>query len=211
MVLPIAPELLLSFAIASALIILLPGPVVLFMVGRSLVHGARRTLPCLIGIGAGVTLNMTVSMLGFGALLAASADLFTALKWLGAAYLLFLAWRSWTAAATPLDLAQPATRAALGPAIAHGFLVAALNPKGIAFFSAFMPQFIDPARPFWPQALLLMGLFLVIEMVLQAGFVLLAGRLRAPLARPDRQRLLHRAGAVVMAGAALFTATLRRA
>ena len=108
MVLPIAPELLLSFAIASALIILLPGPVVLFMVGRSLVHGARRTLPCLIGIGAGVTLNMTVSMLGFGALLAASADLFTALKWLGAAYLLFLAWRSWTAAATPLDLAQPA-------------------------------------------------------------------------------------------------------
>lgn len=211
MILPVAPELLLSFAIASALIILLPGPVVLFMVSRSLVHGARRTLPCLIGIGGGLTLCMTISVLGFGALLAASAELFTALKWLGAAYLLFLAWRAWTASAAPLDLSQPASLAPLGPAIAHGFMVAALNPKGIAFFSAFMPQFIDPAKPFWPQALLLMGLFLAIELVLQSSYALLAGRLRAPLARPDRQRLLHRTGAVVMAGAALFTATMRRA
>ncbi len=153
---------------------------------------------------------MTISFIDLGALLAASAELFTAMKLAGALYLFWLAWRMWRA---PVVL--PGTEAALPGstprAVLRAFSVTVLNPKGIAFFTAFVPQFVDPARPLVPQLVVFGLTFVAFAVAIPATWVTVVGRARKMLARPRLLQAMNRAGAVVLAGAGLLTATLKRA
>jgi threonine/homoserine/homoserine lactone efflux protein len=201
-----APETWIAFLAASVAVLLIPGPTILLVIGQSLGGGRRNALPLVAGVAAGDFTAMSLSLAGLGALLAASATLFTALKWVGAAYLVFLGLKLWRApvdveAAPPL----PARRAAR-----DAFVVTALNPKSITFFVAFVPQFLDPSRPFLTQAAILVPSFVTLAALNALGYALLAGKLSGAVRRPQVRRAFNRVGGGMLMGAGLAVA-LRRA
>ncbi|WP_439594422.1 LysE family translocator [Falsiroseomonas sp.] len=195
----------LAFCAAALVMLAIPGPTILLVIGQSLGGGRNSALPLVAGVALGDLTAMTLSLAGLGAILAASATLFTALKWVGAAYLIWLGAKMWRApvaatAAPPL----PA-----GRALREAWLVTALNPKGIVFFVAFVPQFIDPARNFVTQAALLVATFVTLAAANVAIYAALAGRLSGAVRRPSVRRVLNRVGGGVLMGAGLAVA-LRR-
>ncbi len=145
----------LTFILATAVLLAIPGPTVLMVIGQSLGAGRRHALPLVAGVALGDLTAMTLSLAGLGALLAASAAAFTLLKWIGAAYLVYLGVVLWRAPVSA-DAAPPLGAAA---AFRRAYVVTALNPKGIAFFVAFVPQFMSPSAPFLPQAAILVVSF----------------------------------------------------
>ncbi|WP_424134876.1 LysE family translocator [Roseomonas chloroacetimidivorans] len=198
-------ETWLAFVAAASAMLIIPGPTILLVLGQSLGGGRRSTLPLVAGVAAGDALAMSLSLAGLGALLAASSLAFGILKWAGAAYLLWLGLRMWRAPVEGAPAPLPPRRAGL-----QAFLVTATNPKSIAFFIAFVPQFLDPARPFLPQAGLLVCSFVLLAAGNALGYALLAGRLSGAIRRPGPRRLLNRAGGSMLIGAGLATALLGR-
>ena len=139
-----------AFAAASAILLVIPGPTILLVVSYALGQGWRTALPMAVGVALGDFTAMTLSMLGIGALLAASATVFTVLKWIGAAYLIYLGIKLFRAGGALK--AEPRTDAvSAAKMMAHAWLVTALNPKSITFFVAFLPQFLDRHADFWTQ------------------------------------------------------------
>ena len=202
-------DLWIAFAAASLLLLLLPGPTVLLVVGTALARGRAAALAMVPGVMAGDAVAMTASLAGLGAVLATSATAFAVLKWAGAAYLVWLGVRMWRrTAAGAVPVADDASPRALG---LRAFVVTALNPKGIAFFVAFVPQFVDPARPLLPQVAFLEATFVTLAGLNVLGYALLAGRARRAVLRPATLRLLNRAGAGALVGAGAITATMQRA
>lgn len=195
----------LAFCAAAIVMLLIPGPTILLVIGQSLGGGTRTALPLVAGVALGDLTAMTLSLAGLGAILATSATLFTALKWVGAAYLVWLGVRLWRAPVEP-GAAPPL---AGGRALRQAWLVTALNPKGIVFFVAFVPQFIDPARPFALQAVVLVATFVTLAAANAAIYAALAGRLSGAVRRPAVRRALNRVGGGVLVGAGLAVA-LRR-
>ena len=206
---PVSPELWFAFALAAAAVIAIPGPTTLMVLGHTVSSGWRTGALSLIGVTLGDICAITLSVLGFSALLAASAEAFLVMKWLGAAYLVWLGIQLWRA--PPMDIRPTAEkRASVRGAIAQTFIVTLLNPKGILFFAAFLPQFIDPARPLWSQVIVLMLTFDVIAAVIQGVYILAMGRARNRIASPRVLKNMNRAGGAMLVGAGLFTATLKR-
>lgn len=171
---------LLFFIAAGILLNLTPGPDVLYIVSNSLRSGARAGVVAALGINAGCFVHIFAAALGVSALLAASAAAFTVLKWVGAAYLVWIGIRLLMAPAPkePQDLraiagAQPAQP--LSSVFLGGFLTNALNPKVAIFFLAFVPQFIAPEAAHKPLAFIALGtLFNVNSVFVNAGWALAA-------------------------------------
>jgi len=201
-------ELWLAFAAASTVMLLIPGPTVLLVVSYALGQGWRAALPMAAGVALGDFTAMTLSMLGLGALLAASATVFTLLKWVGAAYLIYLGIKLWRAG----DALQAEPRrdaASAAKMLGHAWLVTALNPKSITFFVAFLPQFLDPAADFWLQMLVFEATFLVLATANAAGYALVAGKARQAVANPRVIRTVNRTGGALLVGAGVVTAASR--
>jgi threonine/homoserine/homoserine lactone efflux protein len=202
-------DLYLAFVAAACLLLVIPGPTVALVLGYALGEGRRAALFIVAGVALGDLTAMTLSLLGVGALLAASATLFTVLKWIGAAYLIFLGIKLWRAPVG--DGAAAATTTRSGRRMfAHAYIVTALNPKSIAFFVAFVPQFMKPELPYWPQAAILIATFVTLAAINALGYALLASRARHIIRRPAVQRWVNRTGGTVLIGAGVMTATLRR-
>ncbi|WP_407524617.1 LysE family translocator [Methylobacterium oryzisoli] len=197
-------ETWLAFAAASAVLVMIPGPTILLVVSYALGRGWRTALPAVAGVALGDATAMTLSLLGLGAVLAASATLFTLLKWLGAAYLVWLGLRLWRAGgrleAHPRE-GGPALRMA-----AHVWLVTALNPKSLTFFIAFLPQFLDPRSDLVSQMAVFEATFLAIASLNALAYAVLAGRARFLFGRADRVRLFNRLGGSLLIGAGIATA-----
>jgi threonine/homoserine/homoserine lactone efflux protein len=202
-------SLWLAFVAASSILLVIPGPTVLLVVSYALGQGWRTALPMAIGVALGDFTAMTLSLLGLGALLAASATLFAVLKWVGAAYLVWLGVKLWRAGgsleATPRTDAASAARM-----LAHAWLVTALNPKSITFFVAFLPAFLDPAADFLTQMLVFETTFLVLAFANAFGYALVASRARRLVANPRAIRLVNRAGGGLLIGAGVATIALAR-
>jgi threonine/homoserine/homoserine lactone efflux protein len=161
-------------------------------------------------VAAGDLTAMTLSLAGMGAVLSASADLFTALKWIGAGYLIYLGVKLWRAPPA-VDAPSPAVGRRSGRAMmGHAFAVSALNPKSILFFVAFLPQFLNAEAPILPQLLLLGTTFLVLAVANAAAYALLAGGIRDAVRRPTVLKTINRVGGGVLIGAGILTAALRR-
>ena len=170
-------ETWLAFAAASALLVIIPGPTVLLVVSYALGQGLRAAIPLAIGVALGDFTAMTLSLLGIGASLMASAAVFTTVKWAGAAYLIYLGIKLFRAG-TSLN-AEPSTDdAGRLRMLGHAWLVTSLNPKGILFFVAFFPQFIDAKTDFVSQVLILEATFLVIASANAMIYATLASRAR---------------------------------
>lgn len=197
----------LAFLAATAVMLAIPGPTVLLVVGQSLGGGAHAALPLVAGVALGDLTAMTLSLAGLGALLAASATVFTALKFAGAGYLVWLGVRIWRA---PVDAAA-APPVTARRAFRDAYVVTALNPKGIAFFVAFVPLFVDPAAPFAPQATVMVASFVTLAAANAAVYALLAARLSASIRRPAVRRAFNRGGGSLLIGAGVATAAMRGA
>ena len=195
----------LAFLAATAVMLVIPGPTILLVIGQSLGAGRRAELPLVAGVALGDLTAMTLSLAGLGALLAASATLFTVLKFAGAAYLLWLGAKLWRA---------PVEEGAMPPVTARAmrdaYVVTALNPKSIAFFVAFVPMFVDAGSPFLPQAVVLVATFVTLAAVNAGIYALLASRLSGAVRRPAVRRAFNRGGGAVLIGAGLATAAMRR-
>jgi threonine/homoserine/homoserine lactone efflux protein len=197
----------LAFVVAATVVIGIPGPTNLLVMAYTLQRGRRAGVATVLGVLPGVTLAMVLSLAGLGALLATSAALFAAVKWAGVAYLVYLGVRQWRA---PVAAAARRSDQSDGHMMRDAFLVTLLNPKGVIFFGAFFPQFLDPAEPLLVQMVVLGATFLVIVLPINTAYALLAGALGARLESVDWRRRLNRTGGSMLVGAGLLTATLQR-
>ncbi|NTF07604.1 LysE family translocator [Agrobacterium rubi] len=202
----------LAFVAASAVMLAIPGPTILLVISYALGHGRKASSATVAGVALGDFTAMTASMLGLGALLATSAALFTVLKWVGAAYLIYLGIKLWRA---PVS-GEAAKEAATGKErplkiFLHTYIVTALNPKSIIFFVAFLPQFLTPSLPFWPQVMIFEVTFLVLATCNAALYGLLASAARNSIRKPKVQRIVNRTGGSLLIGAGLLTMGWKRA
>lgn len=202
-----ALEIWLLYLLAAIGLSLTPGPNGLLALTHGALYGERRALATVCGSVLGFTLLLAACMAGLGALLAASESAFIALKWLGAAYLIYLGWRTWRS--PPLVSPELRTASDLRPRralFAQGFLAATSNPKVIVFFAAFLPPFIDPARSALLQFAVMAATFAATEFITE---MLLAGMARrlAPLLS-SHGRVFNRVsgGTFVCAGTLLAAA-----
>lgn len=198
-------EVWLAFVAASTVLLIIPGPTVLLVVSYALGQGWRAALPMAVGVALGDFTAMTLSMLGVGALLAASAGLFTALKWLGAAYLIWLGVKLWRAGET-LEAEPRTDRSSALKMMGHAWLVTALNPKSITFFVAFLPQFLNPEITFVTQMLVFEVTFLVLAFANALGCAVIASRARRIAGNAKAISWFNRAGGTLLIGAGLATA-----
>jgi threonine/homoserine/homoserine lactone efflux protein len=199
----------LAFAAASAILLAIPGPTVLLVVSHALGHGRRSALGTVAGVALGDFTAMTASMLRLGALLVASAEIFTLLKCLGAAYLVYLGIKLWRAPVTQLADAVTAevdrTRMFF-----HAYAVTSLNPKSIVFFVAFLPQFLDAAAPALPQMVICEATFVVMATLNALLYGLMASAARRTIRKPAVQRAVNRTGGSLMIGAGLLAVAWRK-
>lgn len=200
-------ELWLSFVLASFLVIASPGPAVALLVMTGINQGRKAALAMLPGFFLGDLVAMSLSFAGVGALLMASAELFTMVKWLGVLYLLYLGIKMWRESGQLNDLEASGVNIQQGTAKA--FWVTLLNPKSILFFMAFMPQFINHAQPLAPQLAILFTTFLMIGLISDLGYTLLSTSSRQLMTARFR-RLLHRCGAGSLIGAGVLMTVMRR-
>jgi len=201
----------LGFVAAASALLIVPGPTVILVASYAMTHGRKVALATAAGVAAGDFVAMSASLLGLGALVLASAQLFTVLKWLGAAYLVYLGIRLLRArpGAALGDVA--AGRAARPSALfGHAFTVTALNPKSILFFIAFVPQFLRPEAALAPQFAILVATFVVLAALNAVAYALLADRLRTRMARPVVALWLGRMGGAVLVAMGVLTAAARR-
>jgi threonine/homoserine/homoserine lactone efflux protein len=189
---PALSPTLAVFVFASLVLAVTPGPGVIYLVTRTLAGGRRAGLASVGGVALGNLGNAAVASVGLAAVLAVSARAFTAVKLAGAAYLLYLGIRELRRArhAPGGQTRPPVTRTRV---FRDGFLVALLNPKTALFFGAFLPQFVDPARPPLAQSLALGAAFVAIAVCTDTLYVLAAARLGPRIAhlgmRPALTRL----------------------
>lgn len=201
-------ETWLAFTAASIVLLVIPGPTILLVVSYALGQGWRAAWSMAVGVALGDLTAMTLAMLGIGALLATSASLFLALKWIGAAYLVWLGVRLWRAGGA-LETSPAANPVAAPRMIAHAWLVTALNPKSLTFFVAFLPQFLDPAADFWGQIAIFEATFVALAFANAFAYALLATRARHVFSSESAIRVFHRLGGSLLIGAGVAAVTIR--
>jgi threonine/homoserine/homoserine lactone efflux protein len=199
-----SPESYLAFATATMILLVIPGPTILLVVSYALGQGWRAAVPLAIGVALGDFTAMTLSLFGVGALLQASATLFTVLKWIGAAYLVYLGFKLFRAGGT-MNVSPVTDAKSSWKMLAHAWLVTALNPKSITFFVAFVPQFVDQTTAFAPQAMIMVATFVVLAFANAFGYAFIASRARKTFANPRAIRLFNRTGGTLLMGAGIAT------
>lgn len=204
-------ELWLAYLLAVTVILVVPGPTIILVISQAIHHGRRSVIPLVLGVVSGDFTAMVCSLLGLGALLSLSAMLFIAVKWIGAAYLVFLGIKLWRSKPTPEGMAALNAGNAGRSLFRSSYVVTSLNPKGIVFFSAFLPQFVDPSSAAVPQLVALGTTFLVLAGVNATLYALFAGQLREWLSSPRVRRWFNRCGATALIGAGIATAAVKRA
>ena len=201
---------MIAFLIAAVVLAITPGPGIAYVVARTVAGGRSEGLASCIGTGLGGLLHVLAAALGLSLLVAESALAFGLLKYLGAAYLVYLGVRLLRRRETALVLPQVSAQGA-ARALREGILVEALNVKTALFFLAFLPQFVTPSMPLAPQLVLLGSFCVVLNTLADVAAVLAAQRLLASgPARSARARLLTRASGVTMLGLGAFLALARR-
>lgn len=188
----------LAFVAAAEALLIIPGPTVLLVVSYALAQGRRSAWATVPGVAAGDFTAMALSLLGLGAILAASAELFTVLKLAGAAYLIYLGIKI-LRAPVPETLDENARQEHTPWKItAHAYAVTALNPKGIVFYVAFFPLFLSAEKPLLPQILTFGATFLVMATFNAAFYAVIAGQVTRFLKGYRARKNLNRAAGGIL-------------
>lgn len=202
----------ITYLLATIILSVSPGPGVFSSLAAGLNHGFRRGMWNAVGMQVANFALMIVVSVGLGAILLASESLFTAVKWGGVAYLVYLGIVTWRSEPHHFDARADAPRGRDSREVfAKGFLVNITNPKGIIFYVAVLPQFIDVARPQFVQYAILGLTTLVVDMVVMAGYIGLAARVLAVMKDASHLRWVNRILGGAFVGAGLALAAFRRA
>ena len=178
----------LLYLSAVALLVLTPGPTMLMCVSNAINHGPARALASVSGSVSAALCVMTLSALGLGALLAASAMAFLLVKLVGAGYLIWLGVKTFRQSGASLSVSMASSTQTQRSKVGlywQGFGVGASNPKALLFAVAFFPQFLNPEAPFWPQMAILAGSFVVFEFTVLSAAAVGVARLQPWLKRPS--------------------------
>lgn len=198
----------LAFLAAAVVIAVSPGPGAVLSMATGLRHGYAVALRAILGLQTALLIQLAIVVLGLGAVLAASATAFLAVKIAGAAYLIWLGVRKWRAPVELLDDGAEA-REVRGVYL-QGLLVNLTNPKAIVFMVALVPQFIDPQLPQWPQFFIIAATMVGTDMVVMSCYALLAGRCRRWLRSPRMMKAQNRVfGGMFVAAGSLLAASSR--
>lgn len=201
----------ITYFIATIVLSLSPGPGVFSSISSGLHHGFRLGLWNGVGMQVANMIMVVIVALGLGTLLMASETLFTAVKWIGVAYLIYLGIVTWRARPKRFEEDRDDNAHTAREVFMRGFWVNATNPKGIIFFAAIFPQFLDVARPQAPQYLILATTTFAVDLVIMMGYTALAAKVLRVMREERHLRWVNRGigGAFVAAGVAL--ASFRRA
>jgi threonine/homoserine/homoserine lactone efflux protein len=194
-----------AFLLISAVLFITPGPIVTLIIATGARDGTRAALATVAGSSAGNALLLAIIAFGLGSILQFSAEVFDALRWAGAAYLVWLGIQAWRHAGDKAPQLAPSGRVHAR----RGFLVALTNPKTIAFFTAFLPQFLDPALPAGRQLLVMCVCSVALGGILDLVWAVAAGYGRAFFMRPGQQRLLGRLSGLVLIGGGVWLSLVR--
>ncbi len=203
------PSRLWEYLIATILIILAPGPSVLFTIARAIAWGRVAAIATVIGNAFGMFLVSVLVAFGLGPLLQSSKLFYNGIQWAGGAYLIYLGYSAIAASKIDAQGMQKTegSKPSFFTSLKNGFWVGVLNPKSIVFFAAILPQFVDQEKNNVTAQLLLLGaIFATIALISDGSYGLLAGTVRSWLAG-DVKRLIfmRRFGGVVMIGLGVFT------
>ena len=193
----------LIYLLAAVGLSLSPGPNGLLALTHGALHGRRKTLFTISGGALGFIVVIALSMFGIGALLKASLVWLTVMKWLGGAYLVWLGIQVWRAPPIGIEVRAAAESRSGRSLFRQGALSALTNPKGILFFAAFLPQFIDPARSLWVQFVVMAGTFAAIEIATELLIASMAHRISPWLRRAGKRFNQACGGVFVAIGVAL--------
>lgn len=196
------PDLLLPFAAAVLVLMLIPGPNVALTLANTVAYGRRFGFLTILGTSSAMAVHLAVTALGMTALLGLVGEWFEVLRWAGVAYLLVLGVQAWRA---PVERPEAAPAARL---FARGFLVSLTNPKVLLFYGAFFPQFLDPAGDVAAQMVVLSALFLAIAVAVDSLWVLAAAGARPFLLAHGH--LQNRLAGGLFIGAGVGLALMRR-
>ena len=200
----------LAFLLTATLLALTPGPGIAYVVARTVAGGRAEGLASCLGTGIGGLIHVAAAALGLSVLIAQSAVAFDMVKYVGAAYLVYLGIRMLTRKMQDSTTPRAESRGAAS-AFAQGIAVETLNVKTALFFLAFLPQFLSTPDPSMAQVVLLGGICVALNTLVDVAAVLMADRLLAAgPARAGRARLMTRSSGVVMVGLGLFLALARR-
>ena len=193
----------LAFVVATAIMIALPGPSVLLTVAHSISFGWKHALSTVGGATMGIAVQLIVAAIGLTSLLNVVAEAFEWLRWAGAAYLVYLGIKQWRSASEPLEV--DTSSVSKTNLFVQGLVITIPNPKSLIFIAAFLPQFIDAARPLGLQFSLIVPTFLVITFSVTSVWALIAGNVREFLQRRRAfQSVIRTAGGMmVIAGVGL--------
>jgi threonine/homoserine/homoserine lactone efflux protein len=200
-------QLFSAFLLISAVLFITPGPIVTLIVATGARQGTRAALLTVAGASAGNALLVGCIAVGLGWILKTSAEIFDYLRWVGAGYLVFLGVQAWRHAGAKSEALAPGGHVHAW----RGFIVAITNPKTIAFFTAFLPQFLDPTLPVERQLLVMCAVSVTLGSVLDSGWAVAAGIGRAWFMKPKYNKLLDRLSGAVLIGGGIWLSLARRA
>lgn len=204
-------HLYFALCLAAVALALLPGPVVTLVVANSLSHGTRHGLATVAGAGTGNALLITAAVVGLIAFFALLSELFAIVRWVGAAYLIWLGIKAWRAHGSKAleSVATPAPRP-VRSVFLQGFLVGSTNPKAMIFYIAFLPQFVDPRFAPGPQLFAMAITLILIFAVFDSGYAVMAGKARAWFTSPKQRRLQGRIAGTFLIGTGFGLLLARR-
>lgn len=207
----IPPEVMLTFMSVSILLALAPGPDNIFVMTQSALHGKKAGIAVTMGLCTGLIAHSTAVALGVAVIFQTSAWAFSVLKWLGAVYLVYLAWQAFLSSGGPIERKAQKN---VNPwkLYGRGIIMNITNPKVSIFFLAFLPQFADSAEGRISLQILVLGsLFIVATILVFGSIALMAGTLGQWLSRSKRaQKIINRLAGLVFLGLALKLATAER-
>lgn len=203
-------QLWLAFVAASAVLLIIPGPTILTVISYSMAHGRKANVPLVAAVALGDSTALVLSLLGLGALLAASAFWFMVVKFVGGLYLLCLGIKLLRAGISPAQAVAPTVPGSRWRLFANTYLVTALNPKGIVFFVAFLPQFINPKADVAQQLTLLAVTFVLMATLNATLYAAFASSARRFLSSPRALRGFNLAGGSLLSAAGVWALLARR-
>jgi threonine/homoserine/homoserine lactone efflux protein len=194
-----------AFAAATALLIVIPGPNVMLVINRSMRFGVRAGLITVAGTAFALAQQLAITALGLASAMAILSDGFEVLRWLGVAYLVYLGVQAFREPPVAPGSEIPVQAPQAKRIFFQGMFVAWTNPKLLAFYAAFFPQFIDPALPAGPQLWAMCAAFLVIAVVFDSTYAVVGGRLLGAIKSERAQRIRNRitGGCLIAAGVGL--------
>jgi threonine/homoserine/homoserine lactone efflux protein len=198
---------LLTFCAVYALAVATPGPGVAAIIARSLAHGYRGSIAFLAGFVIGDLAWFAIAATGLAALAKTAAAVFVAIKWAGVAYLLYLAWKLWTAPAQSVAVEAGDSRQHGWRAFVASLMLTLANPKAILFFLALLPTVVDLTTMNLLTFVEITAAIVIVQPIVLFSYVFLAARARQMFTTPAAVRRLNRSSGVAMAGAAVIVAT----